>query len=127
MAGRVLVLWVSIGGGGCLGAVIIGCVVYGIQLGWGCVICGLACSTTSGFSSGLLFLVGVFWSQVSIVCVCVRVRACVCAFVCVRARACVRVRVCVCVCARACAWLGAFGVSTGEKKYFNKCERMLGG
>ena len=23
-----------------------------------------------------------------------------------------------------CAWLGAFGVSTGEKKYFNKCERM---
>jgi len=28
----------------------------------------------------------------------------------------------VCVVAR--AWLGAFGVSTGEKKYFNTCERM---
>jgi len=33
--------------------------------------------------------------------------------------------VCVCVCVRARAWLGAFGISTGEKKYFNKCERML--
>jgi len=28
------------GGGGSLGAVIIGCVVYGIQLGWGCVVSG---------------------------------------------------------------------------------------
>ena len=25
-------------------AVIIGCVVYGIQLGWGCGVCGLVCS-----------------------------------------------------------------------------------
>jgi len=31
--------------------------------------------------------------------------------------------VCVCV----YAWLGAFGVSTGEKKHFNECERMQGG
>jgi len=30
-----------VGGGGCLGAVIIGCVVCGIQLGWRCVVCGL--------------------------------------------------------------------------------------
>ena len=43
---------------------------------------------------GLLFSVGVFWLQVSIVCVCV------------------------------CVWLGAFCVSTGEKKYFNKCGKM---
>jgi len=78
-----------------LAVVIIGCVVYGIQLGWGCVVCGLVCLTSSGFSSGLLFSVGVFWPQVSIVCV--------------------SVCVCVCVCARARAWLGAFGVSTGEK------------
>jgi len=28
-------------GGGCLGTVIIGCVVCGIQLGWGCVVSGL--------------------------------------------------------------------------------------
>jgi len=55
--------------------VIRGCVVYGIQLGWGCVVCGLVCLTSSGFSSMLLFSVGVFWPQVSIVCVCV----CVCA------------------------------------------------
>ena len=71
---------------------IIGCVVYGIQLGWECVVCGLVCSKSSGFSSGLLFSVGVFWPQVSIVC--------------------------------ARAWLGAFGVSIGEKKYINKYERM---
>jgi len=45
-----------------------------------------------------LFSVGVFWPQVSVVCVCV----------------------CVCV----CAWLGAFGISTGERNNFNKCERM---
>jgi len=43
------------------------------------------------------------------VCVCVGVCVCVCG-------------VCVCVCV--CAWLGAFGDSTGEKKHFNKCERM---
>jgi len=78
------------GGGGILGAVIIGCVAYGIQLGWGCVVCVLVCLTSSGFSSGLLFSVGVFWPQVSIVCVCV------------------------------CVLLGAFGVSTEEKKHFNK-------
>jgi len=45
--------------------VIIGCVVYGIELGWGYVVCGLVCLTSSGFSSGLLFSVGVFWPQVS--------------------------------------------------------------
>jgi len=60
------------GGGGCLGAMIIGCVVYGIQLGWGCVVSGLVCLTSSGFSSVLFFSVGFFfWPQVSIVCVCV--------------------------------------------------------
>jgi hypothetical protein len=49
------------GAGGSLGAVIIGCVVYGIQLVWvGGRGCGLVCSTYSGFSSGLLFSVGVF-------------------------------------------------------------------
>jgi len=50
-------LWVGIRGGGCLGAVITGCVVYGIQLGWrwGCVVSGLVCLTSSGFSSMLLF------------------------------------------------------------------------
>ena len=69
---------------------IIGCVVYDIQLDWGCVVSGVVCLTSSGFSSGLLFSVGVFWPQVSILCVCV----------------------CVCV----CALLGAFGVSTGDTK-----------
>jgi len=59
-------------GGGILGAVIIGCVVYGILLGWGCVVCGLVCSTSSGFSSGLLFSVWVFLaSGIHCVCVCV--------------------------------------------------------
>ena len=38
-------------GGGSLGAVIIDCVVSGIQLGWGRR-CGLVCSTSSGFSLG---------------------------------------------------------------------------
>ena len=38
--------------GGCLGAVLIGCVVYDIQLGWGCVVSGLVNLTSSGFSSG---------------------------------------------------------------------------
>jgi len=56
-------------GGGCLGAVIKGCVVCGIQLGWRCVVSG-----SSEVSSGFLFSVGDFWSQVSIACVCV----CVC-------------------------------------------------
>jgi len=45
------------------------------------VVCGLVCSTSSGFSSGLLFSVGGFWPQVSILCVCVCV--CVCVRVCV--------------------------------------------
>ena len=41
MTGRMSVLWVGIGGaGGSLGAVIIGCVVYGIQLGWGTLFVG---------------------------------------------------------------------------------------
>ena len=65
-----------------------GCVVCGIQLGWGCEVCGLVCSTSFGFSSGLLFSVGGFLAS---------------DFHCV----------CVCVCM--CAWLGTFGISTGEK------------
>jgi len=59
------------GGGGSWGGVVIGCVVWGIQLGWGCGVSGLVCLMSSGFSSGLLFLVGIFWPQVSIVYVCV--------------------------------------------------------
>ena len=55
-----------------MGDVILGCVVYGIQLGWGCVVSGLVCLTSSGFSS-VFFSVGFFWPQVSIVCVCARV------------------------------------------------------
>ena len=48
------------------------------------MVCGLVCSTSSGFSSGFLLLsMGGFWPQVPL---------------------------CVCV----CAWLGAFGISTGE-------------
>jgi len=78
--------------------VIIGCVVYGIQLGWGCVVSGLVCWTSSGFSSGLLFSVGVLLaSGIHYVCVCV----CVCVVsVCVgRCVWCVCVcGVCVCVC-----------------------------
>jgi len=57
--------------------------------GWGYVVRGIVFSTSSGFSSGLLFSVGGFLALDF-----------------------------------HCAWLGAFGVSTGEKKYFNKCERM---
>ena len=89
-------------GGGLFGAVIIGCVVYGIQLGWVCVVSELVCLTSSGFSSGL-GSVGVFLASFPLcVCVCVYVW-------------------CVCVCVRVCAraLLGAFGVSTGEKKHFN--------
>ena len=66
------------------------------------MVCGLVCSTSSGFSS-VLFSVGVFG---------LRFPLCVCVYVCA----------CVCVCV--CAWLGAFGISTGEKKHFNKCERI---
>jgi len=68
-------------GGGCLGAVIIGCVVCGIQLGWGGVVCGLVCLTSLGSLRGCCSRWGFFWPQVPIVCVCV----CVC--VCARARA----------------------------------------
>ena len=49
------------GGGDCLGAVIIGCVVCGVQLDWECLVSGLVCLTSSGFSSGLLFSVGGFF------------------------------------------------------------------
>jgi len=38
-----------------LGAVIIGCVVYGIKFGWGYVVSWLVCLTSSGFSSVLFF------------------------------------------------------------------------
>jgi len=40
------------GAGDSLGAVIMACVICGIQLGWGSHGCGLVCSTSSGFSSG---------------------------------------------------------------------------
>jgi len=86
------------GEGGSLGAVIMGCVVYGLG---GCFICGLVCSTSSGFSSG--FSVGVFGLRFPF-CMCV----CVC--VCVRARA--RVAWCIWY----FYWRG--------KKYFNERERM---
>jgi len=77
------------------------CLWFSIWFG-GCVVCGLVCSTSSGFSS-VLFSVGVFGLRFPLcVCVCMYVRACVCV----------------------CAWLGAFGISTGEKKHFNKCERI---
>jgi len=74
-----------------VGAVIIGCVVYGIQLGWGCVVSGLVCTTSSGFSSVLLFSVGGFFFLASgFHCLCV------------------------------CAWLGAFGVSTAISRNLPK-------
>ena len=57
--------------------------------------CGLVCSTSSGFSSGLLFSVGGFCSRVSIVCVCLRARVA----------------------------LAHFGVSTREKKILILCFR----
>jgi hypothetical protein len=45
MTGRMYVLWVGTrgGGGSSLGTVIIGGVVYGIQLGWGGAVCVLVC------------------------------------------------------------------------------------
>jgi len=61
-------------GGDSLGAVMIGCVVYGFQYGLGCVVCGLVCSTPSGFSSGCCSRWGVFGLTFSL-CVCVRARA----------------------------------------------------
>ena len=49
-------------------------------IGLGCVVSGLVCLTSSGFSSGLLFSVGVFLASgfhcvCVYVCVCVRARA----------------------------------------------------
>jgi len=84
--------------------VIICCVVYGFRYGLG-VRGLLVCSTSSGFCSGCCSRWGFFG---------LRFPLCVCVFVCV----------CVCVCARARAWLGAFGISTGEKEYLNKRGRM---
>ena len=43
---------------------IIGSVVYGIQLSWGCVVSVLVCLTSSGFSSGLFFSVGGFLTDI---------------------------------------------------------------
>ena len=97
---------------GCLGAVIIGWVVYGIQLGWGCVVSGLVCLTFSGLSSVLFFSVGGFLASgfhcVCVwVCVCVRVWLCVCACVWVWVCVCVCVVcVCGCVCVCVCAFVG---------------------
>ena len=46
------------------------------NMGWGCVVCGLVCSKSSGFSSGLLFSVGFFGLRFPLcVCVCARARA----------------------------------------------------
>jgi len=58
------------GGGGSLGAVIIGCVVYGFQYGLG--VRGLWVSIFDVFwvLFGVVVLGGVFWPQVSIVCLC---------------------------------------------------------
>jgi hypothetical protein len=64
----------GVGGGGCsLGAGIIRCVVYGIQLGWGCVVSGLVCSTSSGSLWGCSewgFLASGFHCVCMCVCVC---------------------------------------------------------
>jgi len=46
-----------------LGAVIIGCVVYGIQLGWGCMVCGLVCLTSLGSLRGCCSRWGFFWAS----------------------------------------------------------------
>jgi len=71
------------------------------NMGWGCVVCGLACSTSSGFSSGL-FSVGVFG---------LRFPFCVC--------------VCVCVCVLARARGLAYLVFLQERKnILNECEKM---
>jgi len=87
------------GGGGYLGAAIIGCVVYGIQLVGGCVVSGLVYLKSSGFSSVLFFSVGFYLaSDIHCVCVCV----------------------CVCVCARARSL--AHFVYLQEKEHFNKCR-----
>jgi len=70
------------------------------------VVSGLVCSTSSGFSSGLLLLVGVFGLRFPLcvsVCVCVcgvcACGVCVCGVMCVGVCVwCVCVCVCVCVC-----------------------------
>jgi len=49
----------------------IGCVVCGIQLGWGFVVSGLVCLTSSGFSSVLFFSVGGFFGLRYPLCACV--------------------------------------------------------
>jgi len=69
-----------------------------LNVGWGCVVCGLWVSIFDvfWFLFGVLVLGGGFWPQVSILCACARARA----------------------------WLGAFDITTGEKKHFNKCEIM---
>ena len=63
------------------------CLWYSVGLGWGCVVSGLVCLTSSGFSSGL-GSVGVFLASFPLcVCVCVYVWCvCVCVCVCARAR-----------------------------------------
>jgi len=73
------------GGGGGVGAVMIGCVVYGFQYGLG--VRGLWVSMFDIFwvLFGLLFSVGVFGLRFPL-------------------------------CVYVCAWLGAFGISTGERK-----------
>ena len=45
------------------------------SMGWGCVVCGLVCSTSSGFSSSCCSRWGFLASGVHCVCVCVCVRA----------------------------------------------------
>jgi len=61
------------------------------NMGWGCVVCGLVCSTSSVFSSGCCSRWGFLASGFHCVCVCV--------FVCMR------------------AWLGAFGISTTHTQW----------
>ena len=61
------------------------------------------------------------------VCVCVCARACACVCACVRVCVCACVYVCVCVRARARAWLGAFGVSTGEKNILTNVKECREG
>ena len=80
-----------------MGAVIIGCVVYGFQHGLG--VRGLWVSMFDVFwvLFGVVVLGGGFWPQVSILCVCVR------------------------------AWLGAFGISTGEKNILTNVKECREG
>ena len=75
-----------------MGAVIIGCVVYGIQLGWG--VRGLWVSMFDVFwvLFGVVVLGGGFFGPRFPLCVCVRARA----------------------------WLGTFGVSTSPLVFLHK-------